>query len=406
VQSNNVGKYGLQIALASIPIAMSAIAVALSYLRFVDPPEYEELLKEFSEFIREAYELERVGRELASREGDVVDEEIQWLSKLNNLYNAMGSKALDLYSKLSEMGAPPDVVDALHQVWTVTALFGHSYHLLLKLFNKVRYVAVRGDRISKYLSDEDVNWVEFFIKYLDDSSLERLGRRCTWIVGKLVPARDASFSAVINDITACHHLFTDWLAINFDPEIKRVSDKVYEKNGRRELVDMCIEWSRIEKALEKADALLHTDYLSIRCIVIDGKAYVRVGSAPGHATHVEIADDKLRIEYYDRDESVHNALIELAKRLGIEVVSHKVSEQTVFRAPIEKVATDVPKLLAFATSMDERLRRGESYWTARLFTRDEYRDIYVNKCGHNPTCTEIELIMKTINENRLAKYLT
>jgi hypothetical protein len=77
----------------------------------------------------------------------------------------------------------------------------------------------------------------------------------------------------------------------------------------------------------------------------------------------------------------------------------------VFRAPIEKVVTDVPKLIAFATSMDERLRRGESFWTARLFTRDEYRDIYVNKCVHNSACTEVELIMKAISENRLAKYL-
>ena len=405
MQSNSViYKYGLQIALASIPIAVSSLALALSYLRFADPEEYEEILKEFSGFIREAYELERVGRELASREGDVVDEEIKWLNNLKSLYSIMGSKALNLHHKLSEMGAPPDVVDALRQAWAVTVLFSDSYYGLCSLLSKARYVAVRGDRLGKHLSNEDVNWVEFYIKYLDDSSLERLGRRCTWIVGKLAPARNASFSAVINDITACHHLFTDWLTINFDPELKKVSDKVYEKSGRRELVDMCIEWAKTEKALEKADALLHTDYISLRCIVIDNKAYVRVGSAAGHATHVEASDDKLRIEYYDRDEDVHRALMELAKMLGIDFVSHRASEVTVFRAPIYRATTAVAALLTFSTSMDQRLRSGENYWTARLFTRNEFRDIY-EKCNKDPICTEVELIMKAISENRLAKYM-
>jgi hypothetical protein len=399
-----VYKYGLWIALASIPIAVSSIALALSYLRIADHEEYEELLKEFSRFIREAYELEKRGRELASREDDIVDDEIKWLEDLKKLYKDIGSKARELFSKLHEIGAPTDVVESLRQAWAIAVLFSDSYYGLLNVFNKARYVARRGDSIGRHLSDDDVNWAEFYIKYLDDSSLERLGRRCTWIVVKLAPARNASFSAVINDITACHHLFTDWLAINFDPELKKVIDKVYEKGGRRELVDMCVEWAKTEKAIEKADALLYTDYISLRCIVIGNKAYVRVGSAAGHATHVEVTDDKLRIEYYDRDEDVHRALMELAKRLGIDVVSHRASEVTLFRAPIGKATTAVATLLAFSTSMDERLGRGENYWTARLFTRSEFRDIY-EKCNRDPICTEVELIMKTISENRLAKYI-
>lgn len=401
--SGTVYKYVLQLALVSIPVAVSALAVALSYLRVVDPEEYEELLRRFSRFVKKAYELEKRGRELASRPEEIVDDEVRWLDELVDLYSEIKEVAMDMYTRFRYEYGLLDLAKVAEDAYRATGILTSYMWRLEKVLDKARYVAIRGEPINRYLSELDVGEVGFLLRSIDMDVHDVTGRRCVWLVGRAVRVENASFAVIVNDVTACHHMFTDWLALNLDPELKRVTPKVYEKSGRRELVDLCIEWSRVGAVLNNAGVVELSDLAPTRCIVIDSRAYLRVGSAPGHATHIELVDNSLRIEYLDKDENVHRVLIELAKRWGIEVVRHRESESTVFRSPIEK-ASDVAKLLAFATSMDFRLEAGEHYWTPEPLTRDEYRQIY-KKCGGDPVCAEVEAITKVVAENRLAKYL-
>jgi hypothetical protein len=388
----------------SIPVALSSLAVALSYLSVVDPEGYEELLRRFSRFVKKAYELEKRGRELASRPDEIVDDEIRWLDELVDLYSEIKEAAMDMFTRFRYEYGLLDLAKVAEDAYRAAGMLVSYMWRFKKLLDKARYVATRGEPINRYLSELDVGEIGFLLRNIDMDVHDVTGRRCVWLVGKTMRVENASFAVIVNDITACHHMFTDWLALNLDPELRRVTPKVYEKNGRRELVDLCIEWSRIGSALCNAGVVELSDLAPTRCIVIDNRAYLRVGSAPGHATHIELTDNTLRIEYLDKDEKVHIVLIDLAKRLGIDVVRHRESESTVFRSPIEKVP-DVVKLLAFATSMDFRLEAGEQYWTPEPLTRDEYRKIY-KKCGGDPVCTEVEVVMKMINENRIAKYMT
>jgi hypothetical protein len=404
VKNSGVGKYVIQIALASIPIAMSALVAALSFLRVADPEEYEELLRRFSRFVKKAYELEKRGRELASRPEEIVDDEVRWLDELEYLYLKIKEVAMDMYTRFRYEYGILDLAKVAEDAYRAAGIMTSYMWRFKKLLDKARYVATRGEPINRYLSEDDVGEIGFLLRNIDMDVHDVVGRRCVWLVGRTVRVENASFAVIVNDITACHHMFTDWLALNFDPELRRVTPRIYEKNGRKELVDLCIEWSRIGSALNNAGVVELSDLAPTRCIVIDNRAYLRVGSAPGHATHIELTDKTLRIEYLDKDEKVHIVLMDLAKRLGIEVVRHRESELTVFRSTIEKIP-DVAKLLAFATSMDFRLEAGEQYWTPEPLTRDEYRQIY-KKCAGDPVCTEVEVVMKVINENRIAKYLT
>jgi hypothetical protein len=405
VQSSNaVYKYGLWVALASVPIAVPSLALALSYLRIADPGEYEEFLKEFSRFIREAYELERIGRELASKPEDVVDEEVEWLKRLHELYKELCKLFEGALERHEDRPLPTDVVDALSVALKVARHFERALDYLLYDINRVRYTAGRGSMLRDVLSTAHIISIASAVKELDNTIFDQFGRSCVWIVEKLKPVHTSTIADVINDVTACHHMFTDWLTLNFDPELRKVADKVYEKGGRRELVDMCIEWARMLSAMIKADVATYSDYGATRCIVIGNKAYVRVGSAPGHATHVTVIGDRLHIEYYDRDEDVHQALSEVASRLGAKVLRHKPSEVTVIEVPLDKVKTVAVWLLALPTSMDIRIGYGGSYWASRVFTRGEFMEVY-EKCNKNNVCTEVELVMKAISENRLAKYI-
>jgi len=405
MQSNStVYKLGLWVALASIPIAVSSLALVLSYLRIADPEEYEELLKEFSGLIREAYELERVGRELASKHEDVVDEEVEWLKRLHELYKELYKLVAGVLEKHEERPLPTDVIDVLSVASKVTSHFERALDYLAYDVNRVRYTASRGSRLRDVLSTAHIISIASAVKELDNTVFDQFGRSCVWIVEKLKPAHTSTIADVINDVTSCHHMFTDWLALNFDPELRKVVDKVYEKGGRRELVDMCIEWARVLSAMIKADVATYSDYGATRCIVIGNKAYVRVGSAPGHTTHVTVIGDRLHIEYYDRDEDVHQSLSEVASRLGAKVLRHKPSEVTVLEVPLDKAKTVAVWLLALPTSMDIRIGYGGSFWASRVFTRGEFMEAY-EKCNKNNVCTEVELVMKAISENRLAKYM-
>jgi hypothetical protein len=72
--------------------------------------------------------------------------------------------------------------------------------------------------------------------------------------------------------------------------------------------------------------------------------------------------DRLHIEYYDRDEDVHQALSEVTSRLGAKVLRHKPSEVTVIEGASGQGKDSCSMATGAPTSMDIRIGYGGSFW--------------------------------------------
>ena len=125
-----------------------------------------------------------------------------------------------------------------------------------------------------------------------------------------------------------------------------------------ELIRLCKLWDGLTDRLKKMDLMWEQDYAMLLCRMEGDRAEVRVGSAEGHVTHVDLKER--RISYYDRDDDVNRVM----KRLFEEMAGAKCE-----LAPGEGVfCSDVKdfegafKAMAFATSMDLRIRYAEDVY--------------------------------------------
>jgi hypothetical protein len=197
---------------------------------------------------------------------------------------------------------------------------------------------------------------------------EALNRPVGWFIPNSKEGEKLKPTAVVNDLANYVHVVAE--------EIKKLSidtadNCILERDTNPLLVEVCRSWS-------KSVSLNLKDYSSEDTPELIGyasgkKLYLRVGSAPGHATVIEKKNGKARVEYYDSDEPVIEVMMSLLEDIvgcGCEYQSE--SGRSVCSCPLEteEDAVKLGAVISRATSMDYRY--ADYYNDIRDYYEQEY----------------------------------
>jgi hypothetical protein len=191
-------------------------------------------------------------------------------------------------------------------------------------------------------------------EYIDAfrNAREALGRPVGWFIPNSKEGEKLKPTAVVNDLANYVHVVAE--------EIKKLSidtadNCILERDTNPLLVEVCRSWST-------SVSLNLNDYSGEDTPALIGyasgkKLYLRVGSAPGHATVIEKKNGKARVEYYDSDEPVIEVMMSLLEDIvgcGCEYQSE--SGRSVCSCPLEdeEDAVRLGAVISRATSMDYR----------------------------------------------------
>jgi uncharacterized protein YdcH (DUF465 family) len=352
----------------SISIALAPI-IAVVALALIDIGEQNTLLayklRKLSELVGKGYALESRGRALAyaSNMPITLREDGRHLRELTEFYEELVKAILDIegYARYREDHTIENILRDI--VRTADDIYWYLKQTLQVLIETLPEKPVKRDTpirdVSSKLEDvvvDSVREIGMLVKALTNWE-------CIWILDKIKKPWEYTFSNMHNDITACHHRILEFIELTIDPETERVTRRVFSRRGNRELEVACIEWDMVAEELFLNGLIDPSDYHPTRCIVWDKNAEVKVGTMPGHSTHVEIVDNEVRAEYYDIDESVHTELIRLAEKLGARVEEHVENEYTVITLPTDKICILFKQILPFLSSMDHRITHPEMWKT-------------------------------------------
>ena len=200
---------------------------------------------------------------------------------------------------------------------------------------------------------------------VDEAAKELFGARCTWLRREVHPY---TLSATENDISACIHRLIEKLEpITEDYEIKGKCAFSKKVPPSEKIKEACIAWSETTDRLNGKGLYVYDDYFKLNCFAIGSKMECRVGFFGGHRTHLDF--EKGRIEYYDEDRDVCDAMKMLWKKVGLEC------EDTPFGVTCsgldEEKYEPAMKVLAAATSMDLRMREPWQFWGRNLSSPEE-----------------------------------
>jgi len=211
------------------------------------------------------------------------------------------------------------------------------------------------------LSPRECETNYFSIFKLENSVMEFTGNACAFKVSN-------SFVSKINDLSACVHRFAEVGSTEFG-KWSSVYDKCYfAPNASNDLKEFCIKWSRNSDILYRNGLYDPGDYHELRAWVIGNRIYLRVGSAKGHATEIDL--DKQELKYYDKDESVINILKQKFEQVELKCENFEFGMvcKGVTKDKLDKIA----KILPFATSMDFRLGALHYYTIPMIKYTNEY----------------------------------
>jgi hypothetical protein len=125
------------------------------------------------------------------------------------------------------------------------------------------------------------------------------------------------------------------------------------------LIEACRRWKNTAEKLNELGLYATEDYPVLEGRIIGKELQLRVGSAAGHATHIDI--EKGTLEYYDQDVPVNEAMHDYLEKyagLDCEVHSNGVSCKNVNIDNVVKATV----VLAFATSKDFRINNPSQYY--------------------------------------------
>jgi len=222
------------------------------------------------------------------------------------------------------------------------------------------------------------------LRRVDEASERLFGRRCTWLLGVKEPY---TFSALLNDLTACYHRAIDFIEkeglVGAEVEVFQEGKCRWYKGSDERLVEACRDWSAMTDWLYELELYSDDDYERLEGVVYGRKAEFTVGSSPGHKTHIDL--DKRELMYYDDDRDVNENVKQLleyhadveckvveegGQSVGVRCTWSKEWEH--YYRSLERVM----EVLAFATSMDFRMSEPLYYWPKALseyITREEER---------------------------------
>lgn len=299
-------------------------------------------LKEVAE---DLFLSERRGRELATKvqlgeaPASAVEEELLGLAEfLDETY----SRFKDVLGDMQELGLDPNAVGKLEEVekaiYVASDVAWNIYREVAeKLFGADRSVNVEVDgQIEKKLDK------------LEEAVVKLVGKRCRYRISNRL-------SSILNDLTSCIHRVAEY-----------VSSLKTERRGKCNIVSpsykglaFCLTWDKAVRENREYRLYDGHDYDSLEGWVVGDKVYLRVGSAEGHRTLVDLGSGTL--EYWDTDEPVNEVmknLLEMYAGLNCRKHEYGVSCTGVTEDNMKKVAL----ALSMATSMDLRIKDPDRYW--------------------------------------------
>ena len=144
------------------------------------------------------------------------------------------------------------------------------------------------------------------MKLLDENCKKMTGERCVYLSKEPTTA-----SACVNDITSCFHKLIEYFERTFGKErIEEMGDKYTIMKGAGEKERRLLRiWLDAIKKLKEKDFYYGKDWEALHGVALKDKLELRVGSASGHRTHVDVERNELR--YYDNDYPVNKEMYEL-----------------------------------------------------------------------------------------------
>jgi len=280
------------------------------------------------------WKLEAEGRRMASERDEIARKDDWFLKALGNA----ARKIRELFTAL-DLKDWADMSDRISRI--ARALGGYVF---LVCSDEPR----KNCRIPAHIEDDFAE--------LDEYSKKATGKRCTWLRGEV---EEYTLPAALNDLTACFHRVLEKVS-EYTQRIACEGRCCWlEDNANPKLVEACREWEKTVQYFYDLGLYSWNDYQELSWLTRGNKAEVRVGSAPGHRTHIDL--DKGIVEYYDKDDDVCWVMWRLFEDVaGLEcwdfddgVACKNLTENNLGKAA---------KVLAAATSMDYRLEDPSRYW--------------------------------------------
>lgn len=323
---------------------------------------YGEMYREFEELISKGYKFEQAGRDIAADKTGLITMEVDgvWLSSL-----------VDYHISLARF---------IRKIIPLAGLSPHIYYDIMSLATNINDISISfrlidfhgKPRSIHFLNPREVGerkvWygkdmVERLVEY-DQIQRKYSGRKGIWLWGNIEPEK-YTWSAFINDLTACFHQFLIYIETAVGA-YKPVSDKVYaHPKANPYAVELALKWEKALKILSSYSLTGGEDYVETTIFVREQVIEARVGSAPGHLTHIESKPLGYSVIYYDFENDVRYVIGQLAQDYGCQIIQDVKDERIELFCPSITNAFDnfMKYVLPFATSMDIRMRSPERYWS-------------------------------------------
>jgi len=189
-----------------------------------------------------------------------------------------------------------------------------------------------------------------------EEKLDELEKRVVELTGHKCRYRASNrLSSALNDLASCIHRVAESLL----ESVKKAGKCEITKDADPDAVAACATWSAATDMLESSGLYNPGDAEALWGYVSGKHVYLRVGSSEGHRTHLDLEQGKLR--YYDYDDDVNRVMKNLLSdvaHLDCQVLEDGVE----CRGLTKGKAAEAAATLAFATSMDFRLRSPIDYW--------------------------------------------
>jgi hypothetical protein len=309
-----------------------------------------------SKYVQPLYDAEKLLREIASflQEAKATP---GMLRKSREKIRHYEAKLYDLFDEISDAG------EALDKQTAHVPLV-NKFHSLLDDYHTVASTLFD---LMKDLHDCTEELCEAILTKTDElrsTVNEHIKGECAFNPS----SRDLAL--VANDVASCIHRFADWLTQNVAGESMPDAPKCYILAGANESIkEACKEWNKISDYFNSVGLYQEVDYTPLQGVAQNDRLYLRVGSAGGHATELNLKEGKIR--YYDYDMPVNIAMEELFEAQA-EVACSLKEDGVECSDLTENNIEDAARAAAAATSMDFRIRHPASYWRRNAETNEVY----------------------------------
>jgi hypothetical protein len=279
-------------------------------------PDRDEVVKRLVQLIDEGLRLEEMGRELAWRGDEVFgSRDVALFRSLVRLYGDLAGTLAALRS----LSRDPTERSIYENFLVKIRRVRYNLAVMSRIVAKAANLASRRDPISRVLTADDLRSLIDMLKQTCIEHERLTGRTCLWLYDHVYRDEQYTFSALINDVTACHHGIMNVLRVNLDPELTRLTDKVYVKRPNPRLVELLSLWESSIKKLRTIDLIYDGEYSDIRAIVAGDSAEVRVAGLEGHDSQVrvELERGRVLVHIYNAPAWVRGVIDVIISALGV-----------------------------------------------------------------------------------------